>query len=76
MFQEYVHVVLLVAVKLALFTVEPMVNFGAVSTGSLKVAVMVILSPGFIKLSASFVEMLNVGEAVSTVNEIFCEPAT
>ena len=53
-----------------------MVNFGAVSTGSLKVAVMVILSPGFIKLSASFVEMLSVGDAVSTVNEIFCEPAT
>ena len=47
-----------------------------VSTGSLKVAVMVILSPGFIKLSASFVEMLSVGEVVSTVNEIFCEPAT
>ena len=66
----------MVAVKLALFTAEPMVNFGAVSMGSLKVAVMVILSPGLIKLSVSFVEMLSVGEAVSTVNEIFCEPAT
>ena len=69
----YVHVLLFVAVKLALLTTEPMVNFGAVSMGSLKVAVMVILSPGLILLSESLVDILSVGVVVSTVNEIFCE---
>jgi hypothetical protein len=68
--------VLFVAVRARLFTAEPMVILGPEAIGSLKVTVTVILSPGLMVLSGSFVVMLTVGVEVSTLKVILCVPAT
>ena len=68
--------VLFVAVRATLLTAEPMVILGPDAIGSLKVTVTVILSPGLMVLSGSFVVMLTVGVEVSTVKVILCVPAT
>ena len=68
--------VLLVAVRATLFTAEPMVILGPEAIASLKVTVTVILSPGLMVLSGSFVVMVTVGEEVSTLKVILCVPAT
>ena len=53
-----------------------MVIVGDDAIASLKVAVMVIGSPGLMVLSLSFVVMLTVGVEVSTVNVMLCVPAS
>ena len=67
---------LFVAVRATLFTAEPMVILGPDAIGSLKVAVMVIGSPGLMVLSASLVVIVTVGVEESRVKVILCVPAT
>jgi hypothetical protein len=53
-----------------------MVILGPEAIASLKVAVMVIGSPGLMVLSLIIVVMLTVGVEVSTVKVMLCVPAT
>jgi len=69
-------VVLLVAVRSTLVTSDPIVILGPEAIGSLKVTVTVILSPGLMVLSGSFVVIVTVGVEESTLKVILCVPAT
>ena len=61
---------LFVAVRVTLFSAEPIVILGPEAMASLKVTVTVRLSPGLIVLSESLVVIVPVGVEDSTVKVI------
>ena len=69
------NVVLLVAVRAALLTAEPIVILGPEAIGSLKVTVTVIFWPGRIVLFGLLVVSVTVGVEESTLKVILCVPA-